>query len=186
MLVNNVTLLWEGQRTKRGRWELKVTELAGTFLISRITYSRKYCKLPDWHQTFVCKLLEICLEFPVGRFLACLYWNFLLHHHTDSLQRSSSCLCLKKITTLVRFHIKWISSLYVYEIIFGLMIKKCKIFKLSHKTYTISNFSLSEYLIHLYLWCNFYVPRDKKLWFLAFGNKRFYKRSKVLAEKGCT
>ena len=70
VVVNSVTLLWEGQRTKRGRGELKVTELAGTFLISRITYSRKYCKLPDWHQTFVCKLLEICLEFPVGRFLA--------------------------------------------------------------------------------------------------------------------
>ena len=68
MLVNSVTMLWEGQRRKRGRGELKVTELAGTFLISRITYSRKYCKLPDWHQTFVCKLLEICLEFPVGRF----------------------------------------------------------------------------------------------------------------------
>ena len=71
--VNCVTLLWEGQRTKRGRGELKVTELAGTFLISRITYSRKYCKLPDWHQTFVCKLLEICLEFPVGHFLAYLH-----------------------------------------------------------------------------------------------------------------
>ena len=39
------------QKEGGGRGELKVTEFAESFLISR-TYSRKNFKLPDWHQKF--------------------------------------------------------------------------------------------------------------------------------------
>ena len=50
MLVSSVTFL-VAQKEGGGRGELKVTEFAESFLISR-TYSRKNFKLPDWHQKF--------------------------------------------------------------------------------------------------------------------------------------